>query len=231
MLHVYFVLDEPQAKSFWQHCGEVASSRLAVRILAYLQSDLLKNAVDFSWWTPPTAASELTSLTAYCGKLITLRTEALDAETILRPVNIEGPHGPSQHTYSAARAQIITRIGHIVEETPEFLPSHDPARSADLAASGDQASNIALTPSGMSAIYTALRLALLSHQQLSGAKRACTSASDDVKPIVVVFGFPYLDTLKVSSVFFLLSSTQVPLQTISSQLLQYANLLTTKTHT
>ena len=183
-----------QAKSFWQHCGEVISSRLAVHVLSYLQSDLLQGAVDFSLWSPPAAGSELASLTAFCGKLITLQTDALGEQTLLYPVNSDAPLSSSPHTSStskphasAARAEIIARIGSIVEETPRFFSQE----------SSDLASNIALTPSGMSAIYTALRLALLSHQQLVPADATSDSVSAK-PPIVVVFGFPYLDTLKVN---------------------------------
>jgi len=167
-----------------------------VRILEYLQSDLLRGSVDFSWWATPTAASELTSLTAYCGKVITLQTETLDVEAILCPVSVEdSTQSPSSHTYSAVRAEIIARIGAIVEEVPVFLSLTDTAE-ADRSVR-DVASNIALTPSGMSAIYTALRLALLSHQQLTRSHADASATS--TQPIVVVFGFPYLDTLKVRS--------------------------------
>jgi hypothetical protein len=47
----------------------------------------------------------------------------------------------------------------------------------------------------MAAIFTALRLAVLSYEELRG--RTFTGGLT-IAPSVVVFGFPYLDTLKVN---------------------------------
>lgn len=195
-----------QAKSYWQHCGEIISSRQAVCILQYLQSDLLRGTLDFCWWTAPSLGDEnqpdtvLDQLSAYCGQVVALCDKGhVLCDDILPTVPIMDPTvkiSPSRVLqYNSHRAEIIARIGALVQEAPRAIPRDGSTESSDLC------SNIALTPCGMNAIYTALRLALLSHQQLIQAAAEKEEGESGLigtpPPKVVVFGFPYLDTLKV----------------------------------
>jgi cystathionine gamma-synthase len=130
------------AKSYWQHCGEIISSRVAY--------DLLKHLNIAIPYVSPCFDRNVSILS--------------DSYNILYP---------TCNTYESLEIEKIikTRIGDIINEDAT-IPG-----------------TITLTVSGMSAIYTALRIAQKTQQELYNL----TPSSIDI----VVFGFPYLDTLKI----------------------------------
>jgi cystathionine gamma-synthase len=142
------------AKKFWQHTGEIVSSRLAE---AALQSLGAGQPADWS----------VTDSHSMCGK----RQSASDVHMLER-----------DDDYSATTQTLRERIAAIVGEAP---------------------SQVTLCVSGMASIYAALKCVLA----LVDAAVAAQAGDDDDEAArhrrreglgkVVVFGFPYLDTLKM----------------------------------
>lgn len=145
-----------QAKSYWQHTGEVVSSRRAE--IALLELDV--------------SPEEIKRVTP----------DIIDAQS--KTVEVEGSRTcpTTNKTYSCLhtscssgndKVEVKERISSIVSQQP---------------------SSVFLAPSGMAAIYQALR----------SARRRCLSTNDSNKHpsassggTVIVYGFPYLDTLKM----------------------------------
>ena len=145
-LHViyYPISLAPNAKAFWQHIGEILSSRQAEAALKHFNVDVHDVTVRYSDTGCRECLSDSYSLDA-------LRRQYGDAAC---PIDI-----------------VKRRIMTILEE-----PVNDE-------------SSITITTSGMAAIYTALRLTRKVLAEEDG------SDGDNLE--MVVFGFPYLDTLKM----------------------------------
>lgn len=141
---VYFSTEmKAKAKAFWQHTGEIISSRLAeaaLRELCVCGKSCLSVSVT----------------SQFCGGKRRSRSDDFTCSS----AGIEGHDAPRARG-DAARQTIANRIAALV---------------------GEPASSVALTVCGMAAIYSAYRLVRL----LKGSRDP-----------VVVFGFPYLDTLKI----------------------------------
>jgi len=130
------------AKSYWQHCGEIISSRVAHDLLKHLNIEIPYVSVCFDR-TVSMLSDSYNVLYPFCDSYASLEIEKI----------------------------IKSRIGDVVNE--------------DVTIPG----TITLTVSGMSAIYTALRLAQKTQQECHNL----TPSSVDI----VVFGFTYLDNLKI----------------------------------
>ncbi|GBG29388.1 Cystathionine gamma-lyase [Hondaea fermentalgiana] len=136
----------PQAKKFWQHSGEIISSRQAAAVLDVIDRTCFENA-------------------RTRGKREVRKAQTLDkAEAPDARMPPAAPHSAKQADYSSREA-LLKRIGSIMHENPR---------------------NVYLFPTGMAAIASTQRLLKLSSQW-------------EEKPLrTVVFGFPYLDTLKLA---------------------------------
>ena len=152
---LYPSLLKQHAKKFWQHTGEIVSSRLAE---AALQSLGVGQPADWS----------VTDKHSMGGK----RKSASDLHMLVRSVD-----------YGATMQTLRERIAAIV---------------------GEPQSQVTLCVSGMAAIYAALKcvLALVDASVAAtvGAAAEDTAAQQRRREgfgKVVVFGFPYLDTLKM----------------------------------
>lgn len=137
-----------KAKAYWQHTGEIVSSRLAVDALQSF-GKRLKSPIP-----------SVTPLYSSSG-----RERHCKSDAYLQGASCED-------AFEAAKILVQERIMNILEEP--MLPN-----------------SIHLVPSGMAAIFSALRLSK------ALAESADTSASGR-KTRIVVFGFPYLDTLKLA---------------------------------
>ncbi len=143
-IHVVYYPSTMQsiAKSYWQHCGEIITSRVAYDLLKHLNIPIPYVSPCFN-------------------RNISILSDSYQVSY------------PTCSTYVSLEIENIikSRIGDIINE--------------DITIPG----TITLTLSGMSAIYTALRLAQKTQQEIYNL----TPSSVDI----VVFGFPYLDTLKM----------------------------------
>lgn len=133
-----------QAKAYWQHAGEIISSRQAVEVLTAL--GLRAPAI---WYQGKEVSSNLSRETSKVNDTVT------------------------EITLDQSESSIIVKNRIVAIALPDLYPSMTPL---------DIDSVLTITVSGMTAIFTTLRL----FQAYSGMGK------------VVVFGFPYLDTLKVS---------------------------------
>mmetsp|Transcript_16983 Transcript_16983/g.25221 ORF Transcript_16983/g.25221 Transcript_16983/m.25221 type:complete len:689 (-) Transcript_16983:104-2170(-) len=138
-----------EAKSYWQHTGEVVSSRRA-------EAALLQLGVPFERFTAP-----------FIDHPSTVDTKLRDCPVTgkhlcLHPASIEDER--EQDSTTNYKQQLRERISSIVKQSP---------------------STVHLAPSGMAAIYAALRC----------VRRRFYSNNSSQS--VVVYGFPYLDTLKM----------------------------------
>jgi cystathionine gamma-synthase len=140
------------AKAYWQHTGEIVSSRRAEAALAELGWDTLTTTQSSS--SPPT-------------------TSCPSSYPCLHPALV--PTATTTTTTTPIHTLLKQRIASITNTCPE--------------------SCVYLFPSGMAAIYSALRsarrnrLLLFQQQQLKPNKYYGGTS--------IVFGFPYLDTLKL----------------------------------
>ena len=144
-----------QAKSYWQHTGEVVSSRRAEVALMELGVDVQ----EIQRVTPECIGNDVdtTKLEGVRQCPVTNKTY-----TCLYP---SSPLTSDEKTSSQPKAEVKERISSIVSVSP---------------------SSVFLAPSGMAAIYQALRSAR--RKRLSSSPNGGTS---------IVYGFPYLDTLKM----------------------------------
>ncbi|GKY97196.1 cystathionine gamma-synthase [Mayamaea pseudoterrestris] len=151
-----------EAKAYWQHTGEVVSSRRAEQALQELGLDVEQQV------TSPYTVYHASAIDAS-------RNSAANAnasnDTTSRPME---PHNA-----------LRTRIAEWA-----MVPSHE---------------NVFLTPSGMSAIYHALRasrryqLSLSDNHDVDAGHLRRTNSSSNKGGTAIVYGFPYLDTLKMCS--------------------------------
>jgi len=144
-----------KAKAFWQHCGEIVSSRRATAALH-----------EFSIFVP-----DITPKFCTCGKRRHSKSDALEVDTdflgrFCGEISL-ADMSPSDTLVERDRVlgTVRSRIGEMCNEPVE---------------------NVLITVSGMAAIYTALRMA-----------QAVFGGSDVSTGQIVVFGFPYIDTLKL----------------------------------
>ncbi len=132
-----------KAKAFWQHIGEIPSSRLVEYVLRFLRKE------------PPSL----------------IKRYSLDDLTTL----VSGADAQERDSNAMKdnifEDEIKDRILSVLEEPND----HD---------------NCTLTVSGMACIFIALRIALSFHEHKGLPK--------NIQPSTVVFGFPYLDTLKMN---------------------------------
>jgi cystathionine gamma-synthase len=128
-----------EAKAYWQHTGEVVSSRRALDALLALKAPIQRHVSTTNTGNDPADSANTT----------------IDATT-------------TNSDYTAAISNLRTRIGDLARVPRD---------------------NVALTPSGMAAIYGALR----------SARRRAQHYGNATGGTAIVYGFPYLDTLKLCS--------------------------------
>ena len=163
-----------EAKSYWQHTGEVLSSRRAEAALNELKmcSGNDKSNGDNN------AASNSSNI-KYLPR-VTSSFHHKDCHDELKDCWKKCPHTNEYHLalYSS-------------EENNDLNDPYDGIKDRIASIVGTPSSHVFLTPSGMASIYAALRasrrreISMSQHQSGGGAS--------------VVFGFPYLDTLKMCS--------------------------------
>ena len=143
--------DAPTAKLYWQHCGEIVSSRLAEEVITVVQQTCYENS------NPPLASVNddraVSNLDAYASGL-----PHRDDDSVSN-------NGGVKLTPTNALGRLRRRVGSL---------------------NGEDTSNSFVYPSGMAAIAAAHRLLKLA------------STWDETPLRNVVFGFPYLDTLKLN---------------------------------
>ena len=145
-----------KAKAFWQHTGEVVSSRLATDVLLnYPGAGSFKSRIP--------AVTPLYSVSG--------RTRHCKSDAYFKGMGAIGTE-ENERECDLARKQVESRILDVLEEPA--LPNC-----------------IHLVPSGMAAIFSALRLSKALAETDSGGNASARET------VVVVFGFPYLDTLKM----------------------------------
>ena len=134
-----------EAKLFWQHCGEIVSSRLAEAVVDVLDRTCWENS----------------------RRLVDEDTDGADEAVVdVLDARVGGEEGRTRRTASDPHGALVSRVASLY---------------------GVDRSNAYLYPTGMAAIAAAHRLLKLS------------SDWDAVPLRNVVFGFPYLDTLKLNA--------------------------------
>ena len=145
-----------EAKAYWQHTGEVVSSRRAEVALCELGLDIQTVTVPF-----------------------------VEQEEQQENTNNNNNHTESSSTVSSAKTPAL--ICHTAQEDCRTVFPKLQGRIANL--TGVPTENVHLTGSGMSSIYMALRASRRWKMQ-QGVPNGGAS---------IVYGFPYLDTLKLCS--------------------------------
>lgn len=170
-----------KARSYWQHTGEIFGSRRAADLVIYLASF-------YTWMAVNDTISSITKLGAT--SLLT-RVDANVPSMSLQPASLPLPL-PLPRPLLGLEEAVLGRIGRMVYSRQ----AQDSAITAEF-----MASHMVLTVCGMAAIFTALRVALAVSTPPSVPHHTTAAAAS---PTVVIFGFPYLDTLKVSKIRLLL---------------------------
>lgn len=150
-----------EAKAYWQHTGEIVSSRRAEQALKALGMDVRHRVTCGGAATPPLVRHESSS-------------SSLDGDGDGSSITENG-HGSSATIVNDPFTELRGRIGGWANVPPE---------------------NVVLTPSGMASIYTALRSARRYRFSKAPAGTGPAGAGGGRS---IVFGFPYLDTLKLCS--------------------------------
>jgi len=141
-----------KAKAYWQHTGEVVSSRLAMDVLKNMGSSMTNSVPSV------TPLFSCTGVTRYC-----------KSDELLKSLEVGSEQW--EQTCELASKTVKERILSVLEEPYKENCIH-------------------LVPSGMAAIFSALRLSkALAESGLDSTGARMTR--------IVVFGFPYLDTLKM----------------------------------
>lgn len=148
-----------KAKAYWQHTGEIVSSRLAFDTLNSLG----------------VRASRIPAVTAVHS--ISGKSRICASDAYVANLDLEG--GDSDEC-DVARKVVEERILSVLQE-----PFHPLGAT--------------LTVSGMAAIFSALRLVLALEESRSMGSSGFSAGAVDKDCSIVVFGFPYLDTLKIMS--------------------------------
>ncbi len=159
-----------EAKSYWQHTGEIVSSRRAEVALSKLglcaETDCKNIHANITHEVEKSRFKRVTS--SFVGKEDGWKL----CEFTDQPHLAQHPSEMSPDYENDSFTEIKNRIASIASTSP---------------------SSVFLTPSGMASIYAALRSArrrFIEHQKLHEYR-------DNVGGTSIVFGFPYLDTLKM----------------------------------
>ncbi|KAG0183992.1 hypothetical protein DFQ28_000319 [Apophysomyces sp. BC1034] len=164
------------AKQFWQHSGDIFSSRMAEYCLRILDE------------APKTTADTMDIKPKHGG-----RYSRLSSAAAKKPVEEEGDHStyleerygrnlPVAFADRAKRALRCRIAGVITEAGNEGTVQEQRQRQGDRGITGLSEDEVYIYPCGMSAIFHA-------HQ--------CAMAIGDASRKSVCFGFPYTDTLKI----------------------------------
>lgn len=167
-----------QAKKYWQHSGEILSSRQAEHAISYLLNYLRINGTAEDDLTPFQLISELpihqnsSIIFVSWGEELTEHSSIITELplTHVDPITIDR----SNENEKVIKQRIVNIVNH-----------NNPSDSIALSTS-----DINLTPSGMASLFTSLRI----------VQQCYCQEHPEVISQVVVFGFPYLDTLKVSCI-------------------------------
>lgn len=156
-------LNAYQAKTFWQHAGEILTSRVAYDLLVHYNMKIPPITALYS------STNETQSLTDDTHSTITDNISSTSPTDATISSTTSGSSCSVSFRSIEAEETIKKRIGSIVNE---------------------DTSSVLLTVSGMSSIYIALQLSQqLKMDQHCSIDKSCID--------IVVFGFPYLDTLKM----------------------------------
>ena len=162
-----------EAKAYWQHTGEVVSSRRAERALHALNVPLrgrITNPLRVHHSAFPADAVTADAVT----------TTTTTASTATSPAAMDNNNNTDYNPTRELRARIAEWAG-LPPTSATAVPAID---------------HVFLTPSGMAAIYAALR-STRRYQMMQRPSNNNNNNPDGGASIV--FGFPYLDTLKVCS--------------------------------
>lgn len=179
-----------EAKSYWQHTGEVVSSRRAETALIKMFGGLPCNTESHDLFHLPRVT------TSFYESDDNLSDEKKNSNWKTCPFSKEPHLVMYEHDNDGASAGAGDDSNQI-ETTGDFASIQE--RIASIV--GTDTSSVFLTPSGMASIYGALRSArrreIMSSTSDSGGGGNGNGNSNGGK--AVVFGFPYLDTLKMCS--------------------------------
>ena len=169
-----------QAKKYWQHSGEILSSRQADRILKVLEDDYLHielldcDTHDQVALTDKVQLSNLVELQKSFSIKVSLKQEVSFNQVLkedLSGYELQQLSPLSSSTLKNVQERICSILNHEeLDESRRILQSQ-----------------VIITMSGMSSIFTAFRI----------IQQAYLREHPDQVSQIVVFGFPYLDTLKV----------------------------------
>lgn len=174
-----------EAKSYWQHTGEIVSSRLAEKTLT-----------DLGVWSIPNQASptqcnereanQSRSIQRFTSSFFTRdETESSRSLGCSDATNYWTLCPQTNQPYIALYPSSSTEDDSTTNET-----CYQSIKDRISSIVGLDSSAVFLTHSGMASIYAALR---------SARRRRLTSCDDSAGGASVVYGFPYLDTLKMCS--------------------------------
>ena len=165
-----------EAKSYWQHTGEVMSSRKAETVLLELGA-----------WRSGSESEEIRRVTTCFYKNLEKEGREPDRKDwTFCPITNQ----PHKALYPA---NCDSDRVHFSENDPA-LDSSDGIRERIASITGISSSFVFLAPSGMAGIYAALRSTRRRHLLSTSRLEAHMTRGRSV-----VFGFPYLDTLKLCS--------------------------------
>jgi len=148
-----------EAKAYWQHTGEIVSSRRAEEALKALGLCVRERRFTCN----PAGEPYIHHPSSVCDGTVSSEESS----------NISNDESEPNDTFSRLRQRIAKWAR---------VPSED---------------SVFLTPSGMASIYTALRSAR--RYQLLSTSEQQQSSSSNLGGRSIVYGFPYLDTLKLCS--------------------------------
>lgn len=183
-----------EAKCYWQHTGEVVSSRRAEAALIQL------NRTDALCCHP---SSNTQNTNDNAGGRLTSNFIHSKAPSALRDCSLTGPHfalHPATNcTATATDQHHQLHSNHSDNENPHTLQSFQQIRERIATITSTPSSSVFLTPSGMSAIYSALRSARRRRFQIDAHSHSQPNQLSSNGGAAIVYGFPYLDTLKMCS--------------------------------
>ena len=161
-----------EAKSYWQHTGEVLSSRRAEAAL---------NKLGLCDGDCKEILSRVTS-SFYCEN----ESQQKKDEWKICPLT----NTPHMALYPAENLELCNKNNDDDTVSETMIDPFDGIKNRIASIVGTPSSHVFLTPSGMASIYAALR---------SARRRGIASSEQSNGGTSVVFGFPYLDTLKMCS--------------------------------
>jgi cystathionine gamma-synthase len=180
-----------KAKKYWQHSGEIVTSRQAEHLLRTL---IDHHYIQINCFTNKTTKYQssyemLTNLLVLPSKELSFGLSipsSLKTKELLSEWNLLKDDtfldNDFDETSESASMKVKNRISTIINyQDNASLPNKTQISVND----------IVLTPTGMAAIYSTF----LMIRDLYSA--AVTVTEEEIKPVFIVFGYPYLDTLKV----------------------------------